>query len=106
MNTSRLLELYEGPQERCGFILKTGEIVEVVNICPTPTNGFDMRGEDLIRYTPIASASWHTHPGEDSNLSAGDFQSFLNWPELDHYIVGNDGVTRFRVEDGDVYVAS
>lgn len=106
MNTSDLLSLYEGPNERVGFILKTGEIVEVDNICAEPTEGFDVRGADIIRYTPIAVATWHTHPDEDSNLSAGDFQSFLNWPDLEHYIIGNDGVTKFRVEDGDVYVAS
>lgn len=100
-----LLELYEGPHERCGFILKTGEIVEVVNICQEPELGFDMRGEDIIKYAPIASATWHTHPDDDSNLSAGDFHTFLNWPELEHYIVGNDGVTKFIVEDGDVLLA-
>jgi proteasome lid subunit RPN8/RPN11 len=105
MITSRLLELYEGPHERCGFVLKTGEIVEVVNICQTPEMGFDMCGDDLIKYSPIAAASWHTHPDEDSNLSAGDYQSFLNWPELEHYIVGNDGVTKYVVEAGDVLVA-
>ncbi len=106
MITSHLLELYEGSHERCGFVLKTGEIVEVPNICIDPENGFDMRGADIVQFAPQAVATWHTHPGEDSNLSSGDFQSFLNWPELEHYIVGNDGVTKFRVEDGDVYVAS
>lgn len=105
MNTSDLLPLYEGAFERCGFILKTGEIVEVPNICAEPEQGFDMRGEDLIKYPAISSATWHTHPDEDSNLSAGDYVTFLNWPELDHYIIGNDGVTKFQVRDGDVYVA-
>lgn len=106
MPTSRLLDLYEGSHERCGFILKTGEIVEVVNICSDPENGFDMQGADIIKFAPQASATWHTHPGDDSNLSAGDFYTFLNWPELEHYIVGNDGVTKFVVDDGDVLIAS
>lgn len=106
MSISDLLPLYEGPHERCGFILKTGEIVEVPNICSEPTGGFDMRGADILQFAPIAAATWHTHPGEDSNLSAGDYLTFLNWPELDHYIIGNDGVTKFVVEDGDVLVAS
>jgi proteasome lid subunit RPN8/RPN11 len=105
MTSSELLHLYEGDKERCGFILKTGEIVECENICEQPTEGFDFRGEDLVLYTPVAAASWHTHPGEDSNLSAGDFHSFINWPELEHYIIGNDGVTKYVVADGDVLVA-
>jgi proteasome lid subunit RPN8/RPN11 len=105
MNTS-LLSLYEGAYERCGFILKTGEIVEVPNICAEPTGGFDMRGADIVKFAPISQATWHTHPDDDSNLSSGDFLTFLNWPELDHYIVGNDGVTKFVVEDGDVLVAA
>ncbi|KQS84244.1 hypothetical protein [Rhizobium sp. Leaf383] len=104
MSTSDLLALYEGPNERCGFILKNGDIVEVPNICTDPTNGFDMRGEDIIRFAPLASSTWHTHPDEDSNLSAGDYATFLNWPEHDHFIIGNDGVTRFFVEGGDVLV--
>lgn len=105
MNTSDLLQLYEGPHERVGFILKTGEIVEVENICDDPTGGFDVKGADIIKYAPIAAATWHTHPNEDSNLSAGDWHTFLNWPELEHYIIGNDGVTKFVVENGDVLLA-
>ncbi len=105
MNTSDLLPLYEGPHERCGFILKSGEIVEVPNICNEPTGGFDMRGSDILQFAPISTATWHTHPDEDSNLSSGDYLTFLNWPELDHYIIGNDGVTKFYVSEGDVLVA-
>jgi proteasome lid subunit RPN8/RPN11 len=106
MSFSELLPLYEGDLERCGFILRTGEVIEVPNICPEPAHGFEMRGEDLIKYTPIAAASWHTHPGEDSNLSSDDFFGFLNWPELAHFIIGKDGVTKFVVEDGDVLIAA
>lgn len=106
MIISQLLNLYEGPLERVGFILKNDEIVEVENICEDPTQGFDVRGEDLIKYAGDAAATWHTHPDEDSNLSAGDWHSFRNWPELDHYIIGKDGVTKYVVEDGDVLVAS
>lgn len=105
MNISDLLKLYEGPFERVGFILKTGEIVEVENICEDPTEGFDVKGADILKYTPVAAATWHTHPDVDSNLSANDWHTFLNWPELEHYIIGNDGVTKFVVVDGDVLIA-
>jgi hypothetical protein len=106
MSISNLIQLYEGDFERVGFILKTGEIVEVANICENPSEGFDVSGADLLKFAPIAQATWHTHPGADSNLSTSDWHSFLNWPELDHYIIGNDGVTKFVVEDGEVLIAS
>ena len=102
----QLLDLYEGDEERCGFVLKSGDIVEVINICENPKEGFAVAGADLVRFTPIAQATWHTHPGSDSNLSANDWHSFLNWPELEHYIIGNDGITKFVVQNGEVLVAS
>lgn len=101
----QLLEMYEGTVERVGFVLKTGEIVEVANICDKPEEGFDVAGFDLVRFTPIAEATWHTHPGSDSNLSANDWHSFKNWPELEHYIIGKDGISKYVVRDGDVLIA-
>lgn len=88
-----------------GFILKTGEIVEVENICDDPENGFEIRGEDLLKYIDDVVAAWHTHPGKDSNLTVGDHQSFLNYKDWRHYIVGTDGVTCYVVEDGKVIIA-
>lgn len=110
MISQQLLEslqtLFEGDKERIGFVLKDGSIVEVENVCEEPTEGFDVKGEDIIKYAPIAAATWHTHPNEDSNLSANDYRTFLNWPELEHYIIGTDGVSKFVVEDGEVLIAS
>lgn len=107
MITSDLLRMYEGDLERCGFVLKTGDLVEVPNICTDPKQGFEMRGEDIIMYSAIAQASWHTHPGDSANLSTNDWESFRNYPELDHYIIGNDGVRKFAIdEQGDVINAS
>lgn len=109
MNTSSeissLTNLCEGEFERVGFILKTGEIVEVPNTAINPKESFDVSGEDIIKFELIAAATWHTHPGQDSNLSFDDFQAFLNWPEMDHYIIGTDGVTKYIVEDGEVLLA-
>ncbi|WP_454287267.1 hypothetical protein [Rhizobium arsenicireducens] len=104
MHTSDLLTFYEGPNERVGFILKTGEIIEVPNVCSKPTDGFDVAGVDIVEFTPLAVATWHTHPDSDSNLSASDWHTFLSWPDLDHYIIGNDGVTKFVVQDGDILI--
>ncbi len=104
--TSFLLTKLEGENERVGFILKTGEIVEVENTSIEPKQAFDVSGADIVKYTPIAVATWHTHPDQDSNLSFEDFQAFLNWPELEHYIIGTDGITKYIVDDGEVLVAS
>jgi proteasome lid subunit RPN8/RPN11 len=102
-----LVQFYTEDKERIGFVLKTGEVIETENICDDPQNGFDFRGEDLLRYAEIAHASWHTHPGVSSNLSEEDRRSFLDYPDLTHYIVGNDGVSEYVVENGSViYVAA
>jgi proteasome lid subunit RPN8/RPN11 len=106
MNISeKMNSLYEGETERCGFLLKSGELIECDNVHPEPTQGFDFKGEDLVLWTPQAAASWHTHPGADSVLSADDYHAFRSWPDLEHYIVGNDGVTKYYVEKGDVLIA-
>lgn len=102
----QLLEFYEGNEERVGFVLKSGEIVEVMNICEKPEEGFKVSGIDLLRLTPHAQATWHTHPKADSNLSTDDWHAFLNYPELEHYIIGNDGLTKYVVENGAVLVAA
>ena len=70
--------LREGP-ERVGFILKDDSIVEVENVCHDPVNGFEVSGEDLLRYEHEAVATWHTHPGEEftSNLTIADHSGFV-----------------------------
>ncbi len=86
-----------GP-ERVGFILDSGEIVEVENVSVTSEEGFEVSAENLIRFEAGAVATWHTHPGESSNLSLDDYLGFLNWPDLRHYIVGSDGTKAFVVK--------
>ena len=90
-----------------GFILKTGEIVEVENVCHDKENGFEVSGEDLMKYEDTAVATWHTHPGEDytSNLTVADMTTYLSYPQLAHYIVGRDGVTCYVVQGGKVVIA-
>jgi proteasome lid subunit RPN8/RPN11 len=97
-----LLDKFEGPKERVGFILKDDTIVEVDNICGDPENGFEVRAEDLIRYEDEMAATWHTHPGKNANPSMADIPGFTNWPHLLHYIVGTDGVRCFAVKGGKV----
>lgn len=100
-----LLSKLEGPNERVGFVLKSGEIVEVENVCDKPEEGFEVSTADLAKYINDICATWHTHPGKDSNLSMNDWYGFLNFPDLDHYIVGTDGVSHYRVQNGKVIFA-
>lgn len=95
----------DGP-ERVGFVLDTGEIVEVENQCGMPEDGFEVSGADLMKYEDRAVASWHTHPGSDynANLTTADQQSFLDFPELRHYIVAQDGVRCYVIENDRVIV--
>lgn len=95
-------KLEDGP-ERVGFILKSGKIVEVTNVCVDTNEGFEVSGADLIKYQ-TAVASWHTHPGKPSTLSAEDHHGFRNYPQWTHFIIGTDGVTSYRVEKGRVLI--
>ena len=97
-----LLEKYEGDKERCGFILRNGDIVEVHNIAPEPEHSFLADAADVLKYVNDAAATWHTHPGSGSNLSPGDMETFLFWPQCEHYIVGNDGVACYYVKNNTV----
>lgn len=104
---SRLNELLEDSSdpERVGFVLDDDVIVEVENVCSEPTDGFEIRSEDLLKYEGRIKASWHTHPGASSNPSIGDLQSFLNYPDWVHYIIGEQGVVVFKVNNGKLVIA-
>jgi proteasome lid subunit RPN8/RPN11 len=101
MNLDRYLD---SEFERVGFVLKDGEVVEVENVCPDPRNGFEVKDTDLMKYPPIAVATWHTHPGKSKVLSREDYHGFRNYPELAHYIVGIDGISKYIVKEGDVLI--
>ena len=97
-----LISYHNNEKERVGLILKSGEIIEMENHCTDPLNGFETDGIDFIKYSGEIIATWHTHPMQNSNLSMNDKQAFLNWPDLDHYIIGTDGVSRYFIENGKV----
>lgn len=99
-----LLKKYDDEVEHVGFVLPRGKLVEVENISDNPTGSFDVSGDDIIKYEDTAIATWHTHPKGTSNLSTGDMETFLNWPDMVHYIVGTDGITKFVVLDNEVLV--
>jgi proteasome lid subunit RPN8/RPN11 len=88
-----------------GFILPDDELVEVQNTSDEPEKSFDVSGDDIVRYADTSVATWHTHPISTSNLSVGDYETFLMWPKHRHLIIGTDGITEYYVEDGEVLIA-
>lgn len=92
----------EDSEERCGLVLISGEILELKNIHPEPSLGFEIDPEAIISYLAEMKATWHTHPKANSILSGEDHLCFSTWPDLDHYIIGKDGVRMYTVEEGAV----
>lgn len=85
----------DGP-ERVGFIGKKNSIIEVKNVSQKPEDGFLVAPEDTIKCIEKGAwASWHTHPGQDSNLSGEDHKMFMNWPYMTHFIIGSDKVKAY-----------
>jgi len=92
--------------ERCGFLLKDGTIVEITNVATEPRVSYEMDAAEALPYIEAGTvaATWHTHPDGDANLSGDDYEGFLRWPDLDHYVIGRAGddviVRWFHVDDG------
>lgn len=101
MLEEELVKFYsnDGP-ERGGFVLGDGFVVERPNASPDPQGSFCLSAEDLIKHEAFAVATWHTHPGASANLSGDDYIAFRNWSNLKHYIIGNNGVRCYAVDDG------
>lgn len=97
-----LFNLYEESfeEERCGFILKDGNVIELKNIHAEPTVGFEIDPKDILAYIDQLDAIWHTHPQDSSVLSGEDKSCMQQWPDLKHYIIGDDGVRLYMVRDG------
>lgn len=90
--------------ERCGFVLNDGSVVEVKNIAPDRTLGYEMDPVEVLEYLDDAKETWHTHPDTDPNLSGEDRLGFLSWPDMKHNIIGlRNGkvvVLQYEIEDG------
>lgn len=100
----KLKALWAYAPERCGLILKTGEIVELPNRHPQPWDFFAIAQEDLDRYRLNIDATWHTHPKGTANLSVEDYLLFRDkLPAWFHYIISRDEVRCYYVRDNLVY---
>ena len=85
-----------GP-ERVGFVVGS-KIVEVRNTSNNPEETFVVSTSDILTYGDIADATWHTHPNQSSNLSDEDYTLMRNYPNMSHFIIGNDGVTEYKYD--------
>lgn len=94
------LQKFYAPEgdERAGFIMTDGSIVEVRNIAENRQDDFLGYPDDIVKYCDDAVGSWHTHPGKDGNLSVKDYYNFSAWEDLYHCIVGSDGVRTYRYD--------
>jgi len=109
----KLREYYsESGNERGGFITKDGIIVEVENIHQNKEDYFMFSCDDLDKLDDEnVLATFHTHPNKSANLSKEDYDAFVNWEKLLHFIVGKDKISCYKVsergtvivENGDVY---
>lgn len=94
---SKLIEKFSTTGiERCG-VIKNGEIIELENSHENPSDNFQF--DASILEEPNVTATWHTHPGGSSNLSCADYVTFNSLPNLNHYVIGTQGVWCFLVKD-------
>jgi proteasome lid subunit RPN8/RPN11 len=85
--------------ERAGFVLATGEVIELTNIAAEPQSEFRAADAELMEHIDgEIAALWHTHPAGTSVLSAEDWKTFLDWPGAQHIIVAADGVRFYGVK--------
>lgn len=103
--TNRLLEqlrkICEKSEDECGgYITKDLTVCEVKNIHPQKDNNFMFSCEDLEKLEDEdVIATFHTHPKKNSNLSKEDYDAFVNWEKLLHFIVGQDKITCYKVSE-------
>ena len=84
--------------ERVGFVLEDGSIIEVANISSKPEESFMISTLDIMTFSEEATATWHTHPDAGCNLSGEDYLMIKNYPDLSHYILGNDGIICYKYD--------
>lgn len=93
-------------KEQIGVILADNTIVELDNLHSEPETDATLASEDLFTYFYSGEydvkATWHTHVDESADLSGQDYSTFLLHPDLDHYIIGTDGVKKYVVKEGAV----
>lgn len=99
-----LQKFYNPYVERCGLIFSDLEVIELRNTSENPEKAFAFDPEEFEKCADDAIATWHTHTHSDPNLSFGDYQFFLSWPKLKHFIISSEAVWSYEVINGSVVV--
>lgn len=95
-------KLKPGP-ERGGVVLPGGRLLEFPNVSPEPGAGFQPQlTTETVLSLNDAVGTWHTHPDASANLSVEDSQTFQQWPDLLHAVIGTDGIRWYAVKNGAV----
>lgn len=85
--------------ERCGIVLKSGRVLDAENVHENPAKGFMIDPKFLRKHLNSMAGTWHTHPGQSSQLSQDDYLGFAQWPGYTHYIIGTDGVRAYVADE-------
>lgn len=93
-----LLSRHSPGPERGGLVLDDGTVIELTNLMDEPEDGALLDPAELIQHEDRMVATWHTHPTTSANLSGMDWETFTNWPDQLHAIIGTDGIRWYRVK--------
>lgn len=86
-------------EERGGFVLVNGLIIELTNIAEDKRTTFQASSEEVLEHCNKAIAAvWHTHPDGSANLTSEDWETFLAWPDIEHIIIAKDEIRFYGVK--------
>lgn len=77
-------------EERCGFILQDGTVIETPNVHSEPSWYFKIDQSEIDKHLPDIYAFWHSHPDNNLNLSLADYFSFTAYPKHKHRIYNSE----------------
>lgn len=87
-------------EEIGGYITEDDKVIECENVHPEKDNNFMFSCEDLEKLECESTiATFHTHVNKSGNLSKEDYNAFLNWEKLLHFIVGEDKINCYKVSE-------
>lgn len=87
-------------EEVGGYITNDDKVIKCENIHQDKSNNFMFSCEDLDKLENESTiATFHTHINKSANLSKEDYNAFLNWEKLLHFIVGEDKINCYKVSE-------
>lgn len=99
LKTALLRKWAKDGAERGGFILPSGRLVEFKNVADEPEKGYIPDVNEAFHFVTDAVGTWHTHPGASAALSSEDAETFIEWPEWIHAVVGADGLRWYEIKN-------